>query len=79
MESDEEQKSVESRVAPPDLSCPKCNGLLPSKLGKIRCVLCDVEVNVEHKSPEKSGLKKKFLVQHAQQFSLQELMTAHAI
>ena len=53
MESDEEQKSVESRVAPPDLSCPKCNGLLPSKLGKIRCVLCDVEVNVEHKAHQK--------------------------
>ena len=34
MESDEEQKSVESRVAPPDLSCPKCNGLLHPNLEK---------------------------------------------
>ena len=78
MESDEEQKSVESRVVLPTF-LSKMQWFTSIKLGKIRCVLCDVEVNVEHKLTRKSGLKKKFLVQHAQQFSLQELMTAHAI
>jgi DNA-directed RNA polymerase subunit M/transcription elongation factor TFIIS len=59
MEVGEEQISVESRVAPPDLSCPKCNGLLPSKLGKVRCVLCEAEVNVEHKLTRKKWLEEK--------------------
>ena len=34
MESDEEQKSVESRVAPPDLSCPKMQWFTPIQTWK---------------------------------------------
>ena len=39
-----EALSVESKVAPLPLSCPKCGGLLPSGLGEINCTLCDARV-----------------------------------
>ena len=39
---------IESRIAPPPLSCPKCQELLPPALGEIQCTLCDSRVNVEH-------------------------------
>ena len=44
----DEQLTVESRIAPPSLSCPKCNGLLPSGLGDIECVLCGAHVRTDH-------------------------------
>jgi len=45
--------SVESTIAPPALSCPKCNGMLPNKLGEIQCALCDAKVKIEHEGTRK--------------------------
>lgn len=44
----DETLTVESRIAPPPLSCPKCNGLLPSALGDIQCELCGANVRTDH-------------------------------
>ena len=57
--SDEETPGVESRIAPPDLTCPRCNHLLPSGLGVIKCVMCDVEVNVEHEGTRRKWREEK--------------------
>ena len=46
-----EELSVESKVAPPPLSCPKCKGLLPSGLGELQCTLCEARVRVDHHLP----------------------------
>lgn len=43
-----EELVVESNVAAPPLSCPKCKGLLPTGLGELTCQLCDARVKVEH-------------------------------
>jgi len=43
-----EELSVESKVSPPALSCPKCKGMLPVGLGEINCTLCDAKVRVDH-------------------------------
>ena len=43
-----EEAVVESRIAPPALSCPKCEGLLPFDLGEIQCTLCEAKVKVDH-------------------------------
>ena len=43
-----EELVVESNVAAPPLSCPKCKGMLPTGLGEITCQLCDAHVKVEH-------------------------------
>ena len=58
-EQEDEQLSVESRIAPPSLTCPKCEGLLPSGLGVISCKLCDAEVKVDHALTRKSWLEEK--------------------
>ena len=39
---------MESRIAPPPLTCPKCQELLPPGLGEIQCTMCDSKVRVEH-------------------------------
>ena len=61
MNSDEEQEqlSVESRIAPPSLTCPSCDGLLPSGLGEFQCKLCKAEVKVDHVITRKSWLEEK--------------------
>ena len=56
-----EALSVESKVAPPPLSCPKCNGLLPCGLGEINCTLCDARVRVDHAAPTKMGAGETLL------------------
>ena len=43
-----EELSVESKVSPPALSCPKCKGMLPVGLGELNCALCDARVRVDH-------------------------------
>lgn len=57
--SDEETPGVESRISPPDLTCPRCNHLLPSGLGVIKCVMCDAEVNVEHEGTRRKWREEK--------------------
>ena len=54
-----EESTVESRVAPPALTCPKCDGLLPSGLGEIQCTLCDAKVRVEHPITRKKWQDEK--------------------
>jgi DNA-directed RNA polymerase subunit RPC12/RpoP len=48
MEEEGEEAIVESRIAPPALSCPKCASLLPSDLGVLTCSICSSQVKVEH-------------------------------
>ena len=50
---EEETPGVESRIGAPDLTCPKCNNLLPNGLGIIECLLCKAEVKVEHEGTRK--------------------------
>lgn len=54
-----EALSVESKVAPPPLSCPKCSGLLPSGLGEINCTLCDARVRVDHAATRRKWEQEK--------------------
>ena len=56
---DLEELTVESRIAPPALSCPRCGGLLPFKLGIINCKLCDAEVKVDHEQTRKKWKEEK--------------------
>lgn len=39
---------VESQIAPPALSCPKCEGMLPMTLGEVSCLLCEAKVRIDH-------------------------------
>lgn len=57
--SEDETPGVESRIDTPDLSCPRCNNLLPSGLGLITCVMCKAEVNVEHEGTRKLWREEK--------------------
>ncbi len=57
--SDEDIPGVESRIDTPDLSCPKCKNLLPSGLGEIKCVMCKVDVKVEHEGTRKLWREEK--------------------
>ena len=43
-----EELTVESQIAPPPLSCPKCQGMLPVGLGELTCQLCSTRVRVDH-------------------------------
>ena len=54
-----EELSVESKVAPPPLSCPKCHGLLPSVLGELQCRLCEARVRVDHPATRKKWKEEK--------------------
>ena len=55
----DEKISVESRIAPPALSCPKCNEMLPPKLGEIQCTMCSAKVKVEHEGTRKKWRNEK--------------------
>lgn len=44
----DEEAIVESKIAPPALSCPKCSSLLPSELGILTCSICSSKVDVKH-------------------------------
>jgi DNA-directed RNA polymerase subunit RPC12/RpoP len=54
-----EEITVESRVGPPPLSCPKCDHLLPSKLGVVVCLICEAKVNVEHEGTLRAWKEEK--------------------
>ena len=54
-----EELSVESKVAPPPLSCPKCSGLLPSGLGELKCTLCESRVRVDHPATRRKWKEEK--------------------
>ncbi len=54
-----EKISIESRIAPPALSCPKCNEMLPQKLGEIQCTMCSAKVKVEHEGTRKKWRDEK--------------------
>ena len=45
---EEEEIRIESRIAPPPLTCPKCDELLPPELGEVNCLMCESKVKVEH-------------------------------
>ena len=51
--------TVESRVTPPSLSCPSCNGLLPFEFGEIECVLCEAKVRIEHPPTRRAWKEEK--------------------
>ena len=55
----DEELTVESRIAPPPLSCPKCDGLLPSALGDIQCDLCNANVRTEHDPTRTKWMKER--------------------
>ena len=57
--SEEEMAGIESRIPPPDLSCPRCDNLLPHKLGDIACLMCGAEVRVEHEGTRKKWKEEK--------------------
>lgn len=57
--SDEETPGVESRIPTPDLSCPRCDNLLPSGLGVIKCEMCKSEVKVEHEGTRREWREEK--------------------
>lgn len=46
--SEEESLFTQSRISPPDLTCPRCDNLLPSGLGELICIMCNAEVKIEH-------------------------------
>jgi len=55
----DEELSVESKVSPPALSCPKCKGMLPMELGEVTCQLCQARVRVEHEQTRKKWRDEK--------------------
>ena len=59
MSEEESLPGIESRIPAPDLSCPKCDNLLPNGLGVITCVMCNAEVNVEHEGTRKKWREEK--------------------
>ena len=54
MSEEETTPGIESRIPAPDLSCPKCNNLLPNGLGVITCVMCKSQVKVEHEGTRRA-------------------------
>lgn len=55
----EEEFSVESTIAVPDLSCPKCDGLLPNALGILACELCGANVEIDHPVTRRDWAEEK--------------------
>ena len=55
----EDELVVESAISPPDLSCPKCGGLLPPHLGDIVCTLCDAQVRIKHPITRQAWAEEK--------------------
>ena len=58
-EIEDTQLEIESKVELPSLSCPSCNGLLPSLLGEITCKLCNSKVKITHPATIKSWENEK--------------------
>ena len=56
---EEETPGIESKIGAPDLSCPKCDQLLPNGLGIIHCVMCKSDVKVEHEGTRKKWRQEK--------------------
>lgn len=54
-----EEMFVESRISPPALSCPKCNEMLPLKLGEVQCLMCSARVKIEHEGTKKKWREEK--------------------
>ena len=54
-----EELSVESRISPPALSCPKCDEMLPMKLGEVQCHSCSARVKIEHEGTRKKWRQEK--------------------
>ena len=54
-----EEMFVESRISPPALSCPKCNEMLPQKLGEVQCQMCSARVKIEHEGTKKKWREEK--------------------
>ena len=52
-------EDVVSNIAPPVITCPSCEGMLPSELGLVTCVLCSVQVRVEHEPTRRAWVKEK--------------------
>ena len=59
MSEEESKPGIESRIPAPDLSCPKCDNLLPNGLGIITCVMCKSDVKVEHEGTRKKWREEK--------------------
>ena len=59
MSDEEETPGIESRIPAPDLTCPKCDNLLPNGLGIITCVMCNAQVKVEHEGTRKKWREEK--------------------
>ena len=54
-----EEMFVESRISPPALSCPKCDEMLPLKLGEVQCQMCSARVKIEHEGTKKKWREEK--------------------
>ena len=54
-----EELYVESRISPPGLSCPKCDEMLPQKLGEVQCQMCPAKVKIEHEGTRKKWRDEK--------------------
>ena len=54
-----DELSVESRISPPALSCPKCDEMLPMKLGEVQCQSCSARVKIEHEGTRKKWRQEK--------------------
>ena len=54
-----EELSVESRISPPSLSCPRCDNLLPPSLGELKCSMCGAEVKIDHPVTKRKWREEK--------------------
>lgn len=54
-----DELTVESQIAPPPLSCPKCDGMLPVGLGELACQLCEARVRVDHPVTRRKWMEEK--------------------
>jgi DNA-directed RNA polymerase subunit M/transcription elongation factor TFIIS len=54
-----DELTVESQIAPPPLSCPKCDGMLPVGLGELACKLCEARVRVDHAVTRRKWMEEK--------------------
>ena len=53
--ADEEPAVVlESKIAPPIIECPHCEGMLPNRLGQFDCLLCGAVVKIDHAPTRKN-------------------------
>ena len=58
-DSTSEARSVESKISPPPLTCPRCEGLLPSVLGEISCLLCGARITIDHEPTRREWADEK--------------------